>query len=79
MRAGHVVQGEDEAQVLNPEAVHTAEVSLRSALCNWLCPRVPQGAVFVHGSRSSRHSPRNRYVASMLNDAGLGTLLFDPP
>jgi putative phosphoribosyl transferase len=33
--------------------------------------------VFAHGSGSSRHSPRNRYVAAVLNDAGLGTLLFD--
>ncbi|MFG1707813.1 alpha/beta family hydrolase [Nonomuraea sp. M3C6] len=32
---------------------------------------------FVHGSGSSRHSPRNRYVAEVLNQAGLGTLLFD--
>jgi len=33
--------------------------------------------IFVHGSGSSRHSPRNTYVASQLNDVGLGTLLFD--
>jgi putative phosphoribosyl transferase len=33
--------------------------------------------VFAHGSGSSRHSPRNRYVAEALNGAGLGTLLFD--
>ncbi|KZS56661.1 phosphoribosyl transferase [Mycobacterium kansasii] len=33
--------------------------------------------VFAHGSGSSRHSPRNRYVADVLNGAGLGTLLFD--
>lgn len=33
--------------------------------------------VFVHGSGSSRHSPRNRYVAQVLNDAGIGTILFD--
>jgi putative phosphoribosyl transferase len=33
--------------------------------------------IFVHGSGSSRHSPRNRFVATQLNDAGLGTLLFD--
>src|ERR671939_1138383 len=33
--------------------------------------------LFAHGSGSSRHSPRNRYVASALNRAGLGTLLFD--
>jgi putative phosphoribosyl transferase len=37
----------------------------------------PQVVVFVHGSGSSRHSPRNRHVAGVLNDAGLGTLLFD--
>jgi putative phosphoribosyl transferase len=33
--------------------------------------------VFAHGSGSSRHSPRNRYVADELRNAGLGTLLFD--
>jgi len=33
--------------------------------------------IFVHGSGSSRHSPRNRFVAGQLNEAGLGTLLFD--
>ncbi|WP_246083561.1 dienelactone hydrolase family protein [Nonomuraea diastatica] len=42
---------------------------------------VPGGArgvvLFVHGSGSGRLSPRNRYVAGALNEAGLGTLLFD--
>lgn len=33
--------------------------------------------LFAHGSGSSRHSPRNRYVASVLQQADLGTLLFD--
>jgi putative phosphoribosyl transferase len=33
--------------------------------------------LFVHGSGSSRHSPRNKYVANILQKAGLGTLLFD--
>ena len=33
--------------------------------------------VFAHGSGSSRHSPRNRFVASVLNRDGLSTLLFD--
>ena len=33
--------------------------------------------VFAHGSGSSRHSPRKRYVAAVLKDAGLGRLLFD--
>ena len=42
---------------------------------------IPEGAkglvVFVHGSGSSRHSPRNQYVAQTLQEAGLATLLFD--
>ncbi|MFC9424690.1 phosphoribosyltransferase family protein [Streptomyces sp. NPDC056987] len=42
---------------------------------------VPEGAtgvvLFAHGSGSSRHSPRNQFVALGLNRAGLGTLLFD--
>ena len=33
--------------------------------------------IFVHGSGSSRNSPRNRFVAHQLQAAGLGTLLFD--
>ena len=42
---------------------------------------VPDGApgvvLFAHGSGSSRHSPRNRKVADVLNGAGLATLLVD--
>jgi len=33
--------------------------------------------LFAHGSGSSRHSPRNRFVARVLTDAGLATLLTD--
>jgi putative phosphoribosyl transferase len=41
-------------------------------------PEHPVGlVVFAHGSGSSRHSPRNRFVAAVLNQARLGTLLFD--
>lgn len=41
-------------------------------------PEKPTGiVVFAHGSGSSRHSPRNRAVADVLNRAGLATLLFD--
>jgi dienelactone hydrolase len=41
-------------------------------------PDAPTGVVaFAHGSGSSRHSPRNRYVAGVLNEAGLATLLID--
>lgn len=42
---------------------------------------IPDGAqglvLFAHGSGSSRHSPRNVFVAQMLNSARLGTLLID--
>jgi dienelactone hydrolase len=41
-------------------------------------PRGTRGAVlFAHGSGSSRHSPRNRFVAGVLQSAGLATLLLD--
>jgi putative phosphoribosyl transferase len=33
--------------------------------------------LFAHGSGSSRHSVRNRFVAGVLHDAGIATLLFD--
>jgi len=55
--------------------VHAGPVRLGGRLT------VPERAtgivIFAHGSGSSRHSPRNRYVATVLNRAGLGTLLFD--
>ncbi len=42
---------------------------------------IPPGStalvLFAHGSGSSRHSPRNRYVAEVLQANGIGTLLFD--
>jgi len=48
-------------------------------LDGWLV--LPGGAeaivVFAHGSGSSRHSPRNKFVAEALQGEGLGTLLFD--
>jgi putative phosphoribosyl transferase len=41
-------------------------------------PETARGVVlFVHGSGSSRHSPRNRYVAGELQRAGLATVLTD--
>jgi len=42
---------------------------------------IPRGAsgivLFAHGSGSSRHSPRNKYVAQTLHDFHIGTVLFD--
>lgn len=60
---------DEEIQVL------TGRVSVAGHL---IIPENARGAViFAHGSGSSRHSPRNQYVARVLNDAGFGTLLFD--
>ncbi len=42
---------------------------------------IPDGAqgivLFAHGSGSSRHSPRNKFVAGVIQNAGIATLLFD--
>jgi len=51
------------------------DISLEGTL---VLPARASGLVlFAHGSGSSRHSPRNRHVAALLNERGLGTLLFD--
>jgi putative phosphoribosyl transferase len=55
--------------------LHAGSVELAGHLA---MPAQAAGLVlFVHGSGSSRHSPRNRLVAAALNNVGLGTLLFD--
>jgi putative phosphoribosyl transferase len=63
-----------------PDCDEDVEVPVRGAtLAGHLYLPEPAGAVvvFAHGSGSSRHSPRNRFVASVLRSAGLGTLLLD--
>jgi putative phosphoribosyl transferase len=55
--------------------VHADSVSLGSNLAMSKDARAI--VLFAHGSGSSRHSPRNRFVADTLNAAGLATLLFD--
>jgi putative phosphoribosyl transferase len=66
------VQTESEEQAVE---VIAGPVKLQGSLV------IPEGTrcvvLFAHGSGSSRHSPRNRYVAGILRKAGLGTLLFD--
>ena len=56
-------------------AVTAGQVTLEGML------EIPAGArgivLFAHGSGSSRHSPRNRYVARALQEGGLATLLLD--
>ncbi|MEU8036349.1 phosphoribosyltransferase family protein [Streptosporangium sp. NPDC049078] len=74
-------RGEEHARGDDPPGpaeevwVDAGEVRLPGRL---VVPESSAGVVvFVHGSGSSRHSPRNRYVASTFNRAGLATLLFD--
>jgi len=52
-----------------------AAIQLTGRLC---LPDPAVGLVlFAHGSGSSRHSPRNQFVAAVLHESWLGTLLFD--
>ena len=63
--------GSDERIVRVPAGTVTLEGNLA-------VPDAARGLVlFAHGSGSSRHSPRNRYVARVLQEAGLATLLVD--
>ncbi len=60
---------------VNEVLVKAGDVSLPGTLT---LPEAAQGlVVFVHGSGSSRFSSRNRYVAEVLNQGHLATLLFD--
>jgi putative phosphoribosyl transferase len=58
-----------------PVKIFLEEVVLEGDLA--LPSRARGIVVFAHGSGSSRHSPRNRHVARVLQDAGLATLLMD--
>ena len=55
--------------------IHSGAVQLNGDLS---IPVSAQSVVlFAHGSGSSRHSPRNQFVARTIREAGVGTLLFD--
>ena len=58
-----------------PVKVTIGKVTLEGDLC--IPPDVAGVVVLVHGSGSSRLSPRNRYVAQIIRQVGLATLLFD--
>lgn len=56
------------------------QIKIGSALLNGelTIPEKAAGVVlFAHGSGSSRYSPRNQYVARVIRESGVGTLLFD--
>jgi putative phosphoribosyl transferase len=60
---------EHEVEIPSGEAVLEGELNV---------PVGAQGVVlFAHGSGSSRHSPRNQYVAQVIREHNVGTLLFD--
>ena len=80
--AARRVTGQDTGAAADPEDDADVEVEIpvgTATLHGHLhLPASPTGVVlFAHGSGSSRHSPRNQYVADVLFQAGLGTLLFD--
>jgi putative phosphoribosyl transferase len=66
---------------MNAPAAIDAEVKISAGVDLAGHLNIPVGAqllvLFVHGSGSSRHSPRNQFVAHVLQSVGLGTLLFD--
>ena len=64
----------------NKNEEQLVQVSIGQAILegNLSIPKNPKGIVlFAHGSGSSRHSPRNKYVAQVLQVAGIATLLID--
>lgn len=65
----------DDDQLERTISIPAGKVTLEGTLD---VPVASTGVVlFAHGSGSSRYSPRNRFVAGVLRDAGLGTLLLD--
>lgn len=73
------VSDEEVIQILNgidpPVQIPAGSVLLNGDLV--IPPEALGIVIFAHGSGSSRLSPRNQYVASVLQSAQIGTLLFD--
>ena len=70
------------AHVANTGTARAHDVQIRSGAAvlqgDLIIPAGAQSVVlFAHGSGSSRHSPRNQFVARTIREAGVGTLLFD--
>jgi len=70
------------AHVANTGTARAHDVQIRSGAAVLQGDlNIPAGAqsvvLFAHGSGSSRHSPRNQFVARTIREAGVGTLLFD--
>ncbi|HSE37949.1 MAG TPA: alpha/beta hydrolase [Blastocatellia bacterium] len=68
-------QAKKEVDIVREILIPSGKVQLAGELS---VPAAASGVVlFAHGSGSSRHSPRNKYVARALRDSDIGTLLFD--
>ena len=68
-QAARAKSNTQEVQIQSDDVTLTGDLTI---------PRGATGVVlFAHGSGSSRHSPRNQFVARTIQNAGLGTLLFD--
>jgi putative phosphoribosyl transferase len=74
-------KAEEEKNSNSSISISVSELSTSKSIIlqgNLTIPKDPKGIVlFAHGSGSSRHSPRNNYVAEALNNDGLATLLAD--
>jgi pimeloyl-ACP methyl ester carboxylesterase len=69
-----------EVETESPRQQRTVQIPIGPAKLegDLVVPNRPVGTVlFAHGSGSSRYSVRNRYVAQVLHEAGLATLLMD--
>jgi dienelactone hydrolase len=68
-------QVETRTQAEHEVSIPVEETTLKGTLA--VPPEATEIVLFAHGSGSSRHSPRNRFVAGVLQSKGIATLLFD--
>lgn len=75
-----VMEPESGEPIASPTRERPVEIHAEGAVLEGDLRRPPDPlglVVFAHGSGSSRHSPRNRFVADVLNRGGLATVLMD--
>jgi pimeloyl-ACP methyl ester carboxylesterase len=75
-----VKSDENVYSLMNQPSEHLVSIPVNDVELEGMI-EIPDGAtglvVFAHGSGSSRKSPRNNFVAEVIRERGLGTLLFD--
>ena len=79
VRACMVLQaGEVQISIMDDESKHYNSSTELNGILTLHPKQEKKGiVVFAHGSGSGRHSSRNQYVASVLHNSGIGTLLVD--